>query len=92
MKKETAVRGSLFLYHFKFTKALRSGEPFPCDAVNLLHDLADFVHHVLAGFTLGGELHKADLPFLFTEVYFPVVLLVLSHTDPSAAGTALEVI
>ena len=56
------------------------------------YDFADFVHHVLTRFALGSELHEADLLFLLTEVYFPAVLLVLSQADPSAVGTALEII
>lgn len=92
MKKETAAGGSLFFIIFNSTKVLRSCEPFPRDAVDLFHDFADFVHHVLTRFALGSELHEADLLFLLTEVYFPAVLLVLSQADPSAVGTALEII
>ena len=69
-----------------------SGEAFPCDAVDLFHDFADFVHHVLACFALSRELHEADLILLLAEIDFPSVLFVLPQTDPSFVRTALEII
>ena len=69
-----------------------SGETFPCNAVDLFHNFADFVHHVLACFALSRELHEADLILLLAEIDFPAVLPVLAEADPASVRAALEVI
>ena len=50
-----------------------SGQPLPAQAVDLLHDLADFLLHLLAGLALGGELHQADPALSFAEIDGPAV-------------------
>ena len=70
-----------------------SGKPFPAQSVDLFHDLADFLFHALAGFTLCGEVHETDLGLTFAEVDFPFVLSpVLCDTDAVPVMAALSII
>ena len=61
----------MYLLQKYFKSAGKLCQTFPAQAVDLLHDLADFLFHALACLAFGRELHEADFGPAFTEVDFP---------------------
>ena len=70
----------------------RLRKSLPGNTVNLFHDLANFIHHMLAGLTFRCELHETDLVLFLTEIHFPHILLVFADADSAAMRSALEII
>ena len=69
-----------------------SRQSLPRNTVDLFHDFADLVHHMLAGLALRCKLHETDLILLLAEIDLPFVFFGSSQTDPSAVEAALEII
>lgn len=70
-----------------------SCKTFPTHTVELFHYLADFFLHTLAGLTLGGKLHEADLCFSFAEIDLPLLFfLIAGNADAVFVIAALQFI